>query len=207
MRRYGPTTRPAGGIEENRFVLEPLVTVIAAGPTERTYALYALMACAIVLLTISVHRRRREGFGNLPKNPPRKERNDDFVARQAIKDDMQALLVELQDLSRKINAQIDTRFAKLEAAIADADRRIEALQRLSRAARGEPVVDVTIGNEAPGGSPPDPPPASAAPAHPPIRHAAVYDLADTGKSPVEIAQALGRTPGEIELILALRPRK
>ncbi len=188
-------------------MLEPLGTMIAAGSAEGTYALYALMACAIVLLTIAVHRRRREGFGNLPKNLPRKDRSDDLAARQAIKDDMQALLVELQDLSRKINAQIDTRFAKLEAAIADADRRIEVLQRLSRAARGEPVVDVTIGEESPDRPAADPSPTSAAPAHPPIRHAVVYDLADTGKSPVEIAQALGRTPGEIELILALRPRK
>jgi DNA-binding NarL/FixJ family response regulator len=36
------------------------------------------------------------------------------------------------------------------------------------------------------------------------RHAQVYDLADEGLSPPEIARQLGRPSGEIELILALR---
>ena len=38
---------------------------------------------------------------------------------------------------------------------------------------------------------------------------AIYALADAGKAPVEIAQATGRPPGEVELVLALRgqPRR
>lgn len=184
-------------------MLDSVMMTVAAAPAERTYALYALMACAIVMLTIAVHRRRREGFGNTPK-PPR-ERMDELAHQRGVKDDMQALLAELQDLSRKINAQIDTKFAKLETAIADADRRIEALQRLSHAVRGEPTLDVTVGEDTQA----DPQPGlRAAPAEAGLqdRHAAVYELADEGKSAVEIAQALGRTPGEIELILALRSR-
>jgi DNA-binding NarL/FixJ family response regulator len=38
------------------------------------------------------------------------------------------------------------------------------------------------------------------------RHARVYDLADEGHSPQEIARELERPSGEIELILALRSR-
>jgi hypothetical protein len=186
------------------FVLTLFMTnLCAAAPTERTYALYALMACAIVLLTIAVRRRRREGFGNLPKTP--RQKMDELAARQGVRDDMQALLAELQDLARKINAQIDTKFAKLEAAISDADRRIEALQRLTRAARSEPALDVTVGDE-PSSDGPPPQTGTTEEGTVAARHAAVYQLADTGKSPVEIAQTLGRTPGEIELILALRSK-
>jgi hypothetical protein len=32
----------------------------------------------------------------------------------------------------------------------------------------------------------------------------IYELADKGKTPREIAQQLGTTPGEVELILNLR---
>ena len=35
----------------------------------------------------------------------------------------------------------------------------------------------------------------------------MYDRTETGKSPVEIAQAPGRTPGTSKLILASRARK
>jgi DNA-binding NarL/FixJ family response regulator len=53
-------------------------------------------------------------------------------------------------------------------------------------------------------------PAAAAPApfQPELdpRHAEVYALADQGQSAYDIANQLGRPRGEIELILALRPR-
>jgi hypothetical protein len=39
------------------------------------------------------------------------------------------------------------------------------------------------------------------------RHAGVYELADAGMPAGQIAQRLARPSGEIELILALRPRK
>ena len=39
-----------------------------------------------------------------------------------------------------------------------------------------------------------------------IRHSVVYELADAGFSTVEIAKDLGRTTGEIELILKLRAK-
>jgi hypothetical protein len=39
------------------------------------------------------------------------------------------------------------------------------------------------------------------------RYHDIHVLADQGRSAAAIAQALGRPQGEIELILALRPRK
>ncbi len=179
--------------------------VLLAVEPDRHYLLYAVMLVAIVLMGIGVRRRQRQGFGNVRPNSRR--RLESLAAEQDVKADMQELLGELSSLARKINAQIDTKFAKLEAAMADADRRIDVLQRLTRTARGEPAVDVTIADE-PAELPADG--ACPEPAVEPVRadrHAAVYALADEGKGPVEIAQTLGRTPGEVELILALRRRR
>lgn len=106
--------------------------------------------------------------------------------QQQVRQDVESLIVELDELARKINAQIDTRFAKLEAVIRDADRRIATLERLA--------------NQADQAARPRPAPTSANDA----QHAVVYELADAGKTPIEIARQLGRTPGEVELILNLR---
>jgi hypothetical protein len=94
-------------------------------------------------------------------------------------------MVELQELSRRIGAEIDTRFAKLEAAMRDADRRIAVLNRLSGMAGdvGKDVAERNRGDR---------------------RHAVIYELADAGFSSVDIARDLGKTPGEVELILNLR---
>ena len=108
--------------------------------------------------------------------------------------DLEALMVELQELSRKISAEIDTRFVKLEAAMRDADRRIAVLNRLSRGQEAGPVADaLPTGDSAPG-------------VEADSRHQVVYELADAGFGPVEIARDLGKTPGEVELILNLRGR-
>lgn len=159
----------------------------------------ALALLAMVLLSISIRRRARERMG--PPTQTARERLQELAEQRGVRDDMEQLLAELQDLARKINAQIDTKFAKLEAAIADADRRIAALDRLIHQQAGG-GIDVTVGDETPSGEGPSSP--SPPPAAPDTAHARVYELADAGKSPVEIAQATGRTPGEVELILALR---
>jgi hypothetical protein len=114
---------------------------------------------------------------------------------------MEELTVQLQQVARQINSQIDTRFAKLEACIGDADQRIERLERLLRRAGGHEGVDVTVSDQP-----------TSAPGQTPDRdsiridpmHREIYRLADEGKPPPEIARQLGRTTGEVELILNLR---
>ena len=102
-------------------------------------------------------------------------------------------------------AQLDTRSQKLEMLIQEADEKIAALERARAAgtssspsssrdereawtiqaepARSEPETDII-----------DP------------RHQQVYELADQGTAAADIARQLDRPRGEIELILALRPR-
>jgi DNA-binding NarL/FixJ family response regulator len=111
---------------------------------------------------------------------------------------MQNVLVELSEMARQITAQIDTRSARLEALIRQADERIAAMNA-QPPAKGLPSAAST--SQAPPASlPPEP---SESPALDP-RHAQVYALADQGRSSKDIAQQLNRPSGEIELILALR---
>lgn len=108
---------------------------------------------------------------------------------RAVERQMEGLVVELSNMTRQISAQLDTRAAKLEQLIQDADQRIETLRHL--------------GN---GGLPTAPPSASmeTVASMPDPRHAEIYSLADQGRDALQIATQLDRPRGEVELILALR---
>jgi len=127
------------------------------------------------------------------------------LARQrSVERDMSNLLVELSEMARQMTGQLDTRAARLEALLREADEKIATLRSLQ-----------------PGGGPPHGvlveaklleadavPMRTAEDASVAVdpRHAEVYDLADEGQSAQEIARQTGRPRGEIELILALRGR-
>jgi DNA-binding NarL/FixJ family response regulator len=127
-----------------------------------------------------------------------------LAQQRAVERQMSNLLVELSEMARALSAGLDTRSAKLEALIDEADRRIADLKRLSDPS---PVGAATDSNE-PGPTPPVTAPADEAvgPVEVDPRHAEVYAMADSGRSVAEIATALNRHSGEVELILALRPR-
>lgn len=87
------------------------------------------------------------------------------------------------DQIRELTAVLDTRIATLDALIQQADDRIAAMSELRPIAEPsrEPVAT----------------PADA-------QKRAIYDLADQGLSPTEIAVRLGQHAGKVELVLALR---
>ena len=151
-----------------------------------------------IMLRLTARKQRQSG-------PTSQSHARDHVAKlkeeHAVKGDMRELMVELQDLSRDINAQIDTRFAKLETSIRAADERINLLERLLRAAEGQPTLDTVIsGDDELTPSVPEQPQAGL----PEPPHGRIYELADGGRSSIQIARETGKTPGEIELILSLR---
>jgi DNA-binding NarL/FixJ family response regulator len=118
-----------------------------------------------------------------------------LAQQRSVERQMQNVLVELSDMSRQITAQLDTRAAKLEALIREADEKIAAMksaQSSSAFPSAFPASTLPPLGDSPEPSPGDP------------RHAEVYTLADQGRSSMEIAQQLNRPSGEIELILALR---
>lgn len=146
-----------------------------------------LLAAIALTLLMSSLRRRQQARAARPTPPAQRPPPPASDPReQEIRRDLDDLVVELQELSRRISAEIDTRFAKLEAAIRDADRRIAVLNRLCR------TLAEQEGREAPAGTDVD------------TRHTVIYELADAGFTAVEIARDLGKTPGEVELILNLR---
>src|SRR5262249_19581853 len=125
--------------------------------------------------------------------------------------------VELSEMARQISAQLDTRAAKLELLIKEADEKIAALRGTNADAPSAftpppdasstiaPTVHVDSAEQAALSdiqeAPPAPTPQTADP-----RHAQVYAMADEGHSANDIARALHRPAGEVELILALRVR-
>ena len=118
-----------------------------------------------------------------------------LAQQRSVERQMQNVLVEMSEMARQISAQLDTRAAKLEALIHEADEKIAALR--SQSSTPSPIA---------------PPPSpgitmKAESTEQPMidaRHALVYALADQGRSCKDIAQELNRPSGEIELILALR---
>ena len=171
-------------------------------------AVYALMALGVLgLVYISIVRPLR----NKKKDPlDHTPARTSLAQQRAVERDMGNLLVELQEMSRRMTAALDTRTAKLEMLIQDADERIEKLSALRGAAGGPPPAehDALGALRAGGGLTPEsasrPSVTASAPAP---WHAQVYDLADQGHSPREIAQQVGRPSGEVELILALRDKR
>ncbi len=165
----------------------------------QTYApLLGVVLLVFIMMRLTARKQRQSG-------PTSQSHARDHVAKlkeeHAVRGDMRELMVELQDLSRDINAQIDTRFAKLEVSIRAADERINLLERLLRAAEGQPTLDTVVSGD--DELPPSlPEQAQAGLPEPP--HGRIYDLADGGRSSIQIARETGKTPGEIELILSLR---
>jgi hypothetical protein len=166
----------------------------------------ALAAAAITLLLISTRRRLRQH--RQQANMTAQERIAQLKQRQGVRDDMRDLLVELSDLARGTNAQLDTKFVKLELAMDDARKLIQRLEHLIAEAKSLPLAEARIppADAAPAdAAAPCPAPPKADTASPvPERHQRIYELADAGRSPIDIARELSQSVGEIELILALR---
>ncbi|MGA2229454.1 MAG: hypothetical protein ABSH22_00880 [Tepidisphaeraceae bacterium] len=174
-----------------------------SGP--QLWLLYVMGALTIVYAIFLRPMQKRH------KDPLTRAFQPGSLARQRdVEKQMETLLVELSEMARQITAQLDTRAAKLQGLLAEADKRIAELQGHGN---GEARVEAMPRISASVGSPMTQPPTPAAagrdiPAPPESsRHRDIYVLADAGMNVAQIAQKLSRPGGEIELILALRPRK
>ncbi len=158
----------------------------------------ALAVGGLTILMISTYRRLR-----VRRTAPRtsaREMYADLQRESAVRHDVERVMLELDQLARQIHGRIDTRFAKLETVIRDADERIEKLSRLARTVGTGDALDVTVSEDDGAASPPTE-------EVPDERHALVYRLADGGLPIADIAREAERTTGEVELILALRRAK
>ena len=168
-------------------------------------ALLALIALAVGLMLWSTRRRvaRSQRHASRPT-----------LADQGIGDvrqQMERLLVELHDISREMNARLDTKIRVLSNLINEADERIRRLEALvSQVGMREATGTASRSGRA------EPPPAhgaasgpaarNPAPQPPPERYAEIYALADKGLDAQQIAQQTSTPTGEVELILGLRSK-
>jgi DNA-binding NarL/FixJ family response regulator len=175
-----------------------LLQIDFSDPNTR-WVVLGFAAFALVYITF-IRPLRKKGRKDPLDKPPGASV---FSQQRAVEREMSNLLVELSEMARQMTAQLDTRAAKLELLIKEADDRIATLKRAAAGITTVPPDEKSVEPSPTFSDPPadDPP---AAPAPPDPRHVAVYELADQGCSIQEIAHELGRPTGEVELILALR---
>jgi hypothetical protein len=171
-----------------------------------------LVLCAIVIMIVLLRRHQFRGT-------TRRDMGRDHIARlrdqHQLRQSMDELLVQLEEVSRSVGAQVDTKFAKLEKVIHDADERVARLERVLGRPGREPAESPTKTPATP--AKPDTPPPNVASARAPVRaerspsiepsdprFQRVYDLVDAGASAITAAQQLNMPVGEVELILNLR---
>ncbi len=111
--------------------------------------------------------------------------------------DAQGFTAELHDTARRLSAQQDNKAQRLEKLIEDADQRIAALGLSAAAA---PPATGAVPTPAPTAAPA---PSNGEQRMDPLTEE-IYELADAGRTSVEIAQHLDEQVGKVELILALR---
>jgi hypothetical protein len=165
--------------------------------TEGWWPLLVLAAGATVILILVRRRSRQDGLS--PREQARQHR-DQLQRRRGVEDDLRDIMLELQNVSRQVNAQLDNKFQRLEAVISDADQRIAALKGLvgGQDRTGAAAdVDVTIGEPADRDD-------SVRAARMLLRRQQVHRLAGQGMTAGQIARQLDQPVGEVELIMALR---
>ncbi|MBI1369900.1 MAG: hypothetical protein GC162_14755 [Planctomycetes bacterium] len=170
-----------------------------------------LMAAGAVLLMmlIMVNVRSRYARRQHDHLPPR-ERLERVKQTHGMRNDMRDMMVELEELTRRFSAQLDAKSMTLEKLLDRADQTIAKLENLTEQSAAAPPAAPpkepyrrsrkTAAAQAidAAAEPPAPPPA------PDVLSQRIYQLADAGKSSVQIAKQLDEQVGKVELILALR---
>ncbi len=197
-----------------------------APPGTGQYIIFAVGIVTIIYLAVVRPMRK-------PKKDPlaRKPFQMSLAQQRVVEREMSNLLVEYEEMIRRMTAQVDTCAAKLEMLIRDADEAAERLRAMTDAVKegiGPHAREVSSGRATDETRPPagsgdfvngagpvapshamrDSPTGPTGPTGPTEeidpRHIEIYRLSDDGKSVREIAEDLERPTGEIELILALR---
>ncbi len=154
---------------------------------------------------------RRAHAAEPPRQRP-KPSTDSSFGSAATYDRLNRLMTDAEELTRRLAAILDNKAARIEVLIEHADQRLQALEAANAAA--QPLAQSHTQDAAQ-------PPNNLSLAEPPPRtpvetptpdpqsnidplHRKVYDLADEGLKPVDIARQIDRPTGQVELILALR---
>lgn len=164
----------------------------------------------------SANRLRAAGSAAQLPQPRRKSSAGNTIAtlshneRHELGESMQQLMLDLEEMSRQVGGQIDTRLRALNLLIQEADDKIAELRRLGLAGpkvqstdhTAQPPAAQATDDNSSAEQAGDVPAATDLP--PDDKYAQVYALAASGRSVIEIAQEMEMMTGEVELILALQ---
>ena len=155
-----------------------------------------MMAAGVFLMTVcvfSILRKRLRTRGGRPTIGRAVAARDRVRAHSQARASVESMVVEAEELVRRMAAHLDNKAAKLEQLIQEADARLSQLQtnatheapaqRAASAARHDMYYESKLTD--------------------PVSRD-VYRLADEGLAPIQIAQQLSEGVGKVELILALR---
>jgi len=186
-------------------------------PAGMAQMLLVIMVVGVgVLLTISIRLKIARKNAAIPSA---RDQIEAIKAGGNARADADAIQASMHDFARKLSAQLDNKAERLEQLIVQAEDRIAQLNALesqaSGAATAKPFTRKVISNGPPMRTPASEATSSAKgqalsvstrsesePADSLRR--AIYALADSGRTPVEISRELDEHIGKIELILALR---
>lgn len=184
---------------------------LAQGVGGENLAAAGLLCLGVILISAFLLMRLRKRAQHGPSHPTAREQLERYKQRDGVKDDLNLLMVEIEQLAKRLGAQLDAKAHRLESLLDEADLRIAQLQQAYRAEHQAPE------NPSIPSAPPAPPVPPVHPAPPPIEpkpagaqsdplKMEIYRLADEGRSATEIARHTTEHIGKVELILALRTR-
>lgn len=169
-----------------------------------------MISAVIFVIYMTFRPKRRDPLAMQPFR-------SSLTQQKSLERDMQSVIVELSEMTRQMSAQLETRAAALEQLIRDADAKIAELEQAREAASRVNTASENAAGEftaiasdtispATNGTRPAMRLVSEDTSHSEDRWAEVYRLGDEGLTLPEIARRLARPNGEVELILALRPK-
>ena len=157
---------------------------------------YGIAAVGILFIIMAMFSLGRARKRTVDSRDSARDHVDRARQKQAVRDDLEALMVDINRMARDLGGQLDAKIIHIEKATQEADERIAQLKALLAELSDPYAMNKPAGDQL------VTPQASAAATDPLTRQ--VYALADEGKGPSAIAEQLDEHVGKIELILALR---
>ena len=155
-----------------------------------------LMAISVIVMTIwfvvRLTRRQRLRSQEPDHNLGPRERIERIKQVGGMKSDLRELMVEIEQMARRLGAQLDAKTIHLEKLLEEADVKIHAMTNADHRASDESPAEESAKPKLEPQVVLDP------------LTVKVYALADAGQDSVQIAQKLDEHVGKVELMLALR---
>ncbi len=178
--------------------------------------LIGILMIVTALMMMLRNKRRRRAQSLTPM-----EQVERYQQERGMRQDLESLMVEIEQLARRFSSQLDAKSVQLEKLLREADEKIAQLQQTTAATQTKTPPQTQspslpgAGKE-PGVLPPEVKHASPHKAHADAQARSgagedelarqVYRLADEGLTSDQIARRLNEHVGKVELILALRQK-